>query len=385
MLLCLGALFTVIFIYKAIAGYIAGRAAAAAAGKPIAVETAIAHYTQWQPTLKAVGSVRAIRGVNVTTELAGMVRTIYFKPGAEVKQGELLVELNIDTDVALLHSLQAQATLAEINYNRDKAQYAIQAVSKAVLDTDTANLKSTQAQVAQQLATVNKKIIRAPFSGRLGVNAVNPGQYLNPGDKIVNLQSFDPIYVDFYLPQQMLEKLAVGQNVTLAADSVPNKVFRGKITTIEPMVETATRNVEIEATLPNPKYELKPGMFAPVTITTGKPQTYLTVPQTAVSFNSYGEIIYVVKSSPLIRPAATFSHKGRRSNAEREVNGKAKWIVTQTFVTVGETRDEQTAILRGLKPGDRVVTAGQLKLRNGSAVSISEASSENSKSGAKQS
>ena len=203
MLIALALLFGGIFLYKTVVGLFIGRAMKAIGSKPMSVATATVKYEKWQPTIKAVGSIRAICGVNVTTELAGMVRNIYFRPGSDVKKGDLLVELNIDSDVALLHSLQAQAQLAQINYTRDKAQYAAQAVSKAVLDTDAANLKSSVAQVAQQVAIVEKKLLKAPFTGRLGVSAVNPGQYLNPGDTVVNLQSLDPIYVDFYLPQQL--------------------------------------------------------------------------------------------------------------------------------------------------------------------------------------
>lgn len=356
MLVILAVLFAIIFIYKAIGGYFAGKAMAANASAPITVSVTKVQYQQWQPHLEAVGSLRAVQGVNVTTELAGLVRTIYFDPGIIVKKGDLLVELNIDTDVAQLHSLQAQADLAAINYRRDQAQYAITAISKAVLDTSLATLQSNQAQVEQQTATIAKKLIRAPFSGRLGVSAVNPGQYLNPGDTVVNLQALDPIYVDFYLPQQMLAKIAIGQQVRLTSDTYPNKIFVGRITTIEPLVDVATRNVKVEATLANPDFKLYPGMFAIVNVLAGQPEKYLTLPQSAVAFNPYGEIVYIVQRN---KP------QGKDTSSKQ-----SELTVRQSFVTVGETRGDQIVILKGLKEGDEVVTAGQLKLRNGSKIVI---------------
>lgn len=346
MLLIMAILFLCIFALKGIAHFFIGRAMAATRNRPITVSTAQVTKQEWQPYVTAVGSLRAVRGVNVTTELAGMVRTIYFKPGSDVKSGELLVDLNTDTDVAQLHSLQAQAKLAQITYHRDKAQFAIGAVSKQTLDTDVATLNSDEAQVAEQAATVEKKIIHAPFTGRLGVSAINPGQYLNPGDKIVNLQSLDPLYVDFYLPQQMLSQLETGMVVTTTSDSFPGRKFRGRITTIEPMVDPATRNVEVEVTLANPRYLLKPGMFVYAKVKNGPLQKFMTLPQTAITFNPYGEFAYIV------------------------TKGKKESTVQQTVVTVGETRGDQITVLSGLKVGDTVVTAGQLNLRNGSKVVV---------------
>lgn len=278
-----------------------------------------------------------------------MVRTIYFKPGSDVKRGELLVDLNTDSDVAQLHSLQAQAKLSQITYRRDKEQFAIGAVSKQTLDTDLATLNSDEAQVEEQAAIVEKKIIHAPFNGRLGVSAINPGQYLNPGDKIVNLQSLNPIYVDFYLPQQMLNRISTGMWVTVTSDTFPSRAFKGRITTIEPMVDPATRNVEVEVTLVNSHYLLKPGMFVYAKVKNGLVRKRMTLPQTAISFNPYGEFVYIV--------SATKKKKG-------------EYTVQQTPVTVGETRGDQITVLSGVKVGDTVVSAGQLNLRNGSRVVI---------------
>lgn len=318
----------------------------------VTVSTLKVERSDWQPVLKATGSMRAVNGVNVTTELAGMVQSVLFTSGALVNAGDLLVQLNADSDIALLHALQAQAELANITYERDKKQYAVRAISKQVLDTDEQNLKNLRAQVASQIAIVAKKSIRAPFAGRLGISHVDLGQYINPGDMVVTLQTLDPIYADFYLPQQDLPKLHVGQAVTVTSDGLPGKNFEGKITTIDPLVDTSTRNVEVEATIANPTHELVPGMFALVEVKTGAMVSYLTVPQTVVSYNPYGEIVYVVQE------------KGK------DKAGKPILTVQQIFVTTGETRGDQVAIVKGLKEGETVVSSGQLKLKNGSQVAV---------------
>lgn len=352
MLILVGILFGGIFIYKGIASLMLRYFILSSGAPVINVSAMKAEYEFWQPQISAAGSLRAIRGVNVTTELAGLVQTIYFTPGASVEQNTLLVQLNAISDIALLHSLEANAELAKVTYLRDKAQYAAKAVSKQTLDTDAANLKSLRAQVAQQAATVAKKTIRAPFAGRLGISAINPGQYLNPGDTIVMLQTIDPIYADFFVPQQALARIKVGQLVTITTDTFPGKSFTGKITTINPAVDTSTRNVGVEATIANPEAKLAPGMFATVTVNTDAPQRYLTLPQTAISFNPYGELIYVIKENG------------------QDKKGKSILTASQVFVETGETRGDQIAVLKGLKDGEQVVTSGQLKLKNGSRVAI---------------
>lgn len=351
MLISVTIVFGSIFAYKTFVSHMTKKFFASLT-KIVSVSTMRVTYTQWQSKLTAVGSLRAIRGVNVTTELAAMVQKIYFMPGAYVKEGTVLVQLNADADIATLHSLQANAALARITYNRDKIQYSFGAISKAVLDNDIGNLKSLNAQVAEQTATVIKKTIRAPFTGRLGISAVNPGQYINTGDMIVTLQTLDPIYIDFYLPQQTLSNLKVSLPVTVTSDAFLNQTFIGKITTINPLVDTGTRNVEVEATIRNPRLQLLPGMFASVAITTGKPNRYLTLPQTAISFNPYGDAVFLV----------------RKKGTDKD--GKPILIVNQAFVITGETRGEQIAILKGLKEGDVVVTSGQLKLKNGDRIAI---------------
>jgi len=351
MLISLAILFGGIFIYKVIGGLML-KHFMATRSHVVTVSTTVAHYEMWQPKRVASGSMRAIRGVNVTTELAGLVQTIYFTPGASVNKGDVLLQLNADNDIALQHSLEAQAELAKVTYNRDKAQFAVQGVSKQTVDTDAANLKNLTAQVAQQAAIVQKKTIVAPFTGRLGINLVNPGQYINRGDAIVMLQTLDPIYVDFYVPQQALSKLKVGISVNVTLDAFPDKIFTGKVTTINPGVDDTTRNVEVEATIANPKAELAPGMFVTVQAVTGASLKYITLPQSVVTFNPYGEIVFVVRKTG------------------KDWKGKPTQIATQAFVKTGDTLGDKIAILSGLKDGDVVVTSGQLKLKNNSEVTI---------------
>lgn len=355
MLISVGILFGCIFIFQGFKSFMISRALSSNKNIVTPVSAMKLEYQLWQPQLKASGSLRAVRGVNVTTELAALVKTINFTPGAYVKEGELLVQLNADSDIAQLHALEANAELAKTIYVRDKAQYAVKAISKVTLDTDAANLKNLQAQVAQQAAIVAKKTIRAPFEGRLGICLINPGQYINTGDKIVNLQSLDPIYVDFYVPQQELTRLKVGQTVNITSNMHPDRAFTGTITTIDPGIDPATRNVQVEATIANPTHELTPGMFASVQVDIGEPQRYLTLPQTAITFNPYGNIAFIIRESG------------------KDKKGKPILKATQTFVTTGETRGDQITVLTGLKEGDLIVTSGQLKLKNGSAVVINNA------------
>jgi membrane fusion protein (multidrug efflux system) len=355
MLAIVGLIFGAIFGFQAFKAKMIKQFMASMKMPPATVTAMKAELQPWQPQLNAVGSLRAVHGVDVTTEIGGLVREVRFKSGDEVKAGQVLVQLNADADVGLLRSLEAAADLARLVYGRDKEQFAIQAVSQAVLDADAADLKSKEAQVAQQSAVVEKKTIRAMFDGRLGINAVNLGQYVNPGDKIVTLQSLDPVYVDFSLPQQNLSRMKIGQTVTVTTDAVPGRTFEGRINAINPKVDPDTRNLQIEATIANPKHELLPGMYASVTVQSGAVQQYLTLPQTAVTFNPYGESVYVIEQGG----------KG--------ADGKPVLTAKQTFVTVGETRGDQVAIVKGIKPGDLVATSGQLKLKNGSTVVINNA------------
>ena len=352
MLLAVFCLFAIVFGYKFIRGQAMSKYMAKLGEQRTTVSTIKVVESEWQPQFKAVGNVRAVQGVSVTTELAGMVKKIYFTPGTNVQAGEVLVELNIAPDVAQLHQLEANAELAAITYHRDKEQYAIHAISGATLDTDRANLKSAIAQVEQQQAIIEQKIIRAPFNGRLGINQVNVGQYLNPGDAVTLLESLDPIYVDFYVPQQWVDEIKMDQVVNVDVDAFKGEHFAGKITTINPSLDASVRNLQVEATLLNPDAKLLPGMFATITVNTGLPENHLTIPQTAVSFNPYGSTVFLVQETG------------------ETVGNTPTYIAKQIFVETGNTRGDQVQILKGLKAGDTVVTSGQLKLRNGSRIVI---------------
>ncbi len=331
-----------VFGYKSFGAMMAKKYMGSFKDKPIAVSAMKSGYQTWQPQLKAVGSTRAISGVFVTSEVAGIVQSIHFKPGDIVKKGSLLVQLNADSDIALLHSLEIQARQAATVWERDKKQFKAQAISREALDAATSDAKSKLAQALQQKELVAKKSISAPFDGKLGINDINPGQFINPGTPIVSLQSLDNLYLDFYLPQQRVAEIAVGQTVVYTVNAYPQDVSSGTITCIDPNVDPATRNIRIEATVKNTRHLLLPGMYATVELQVGKPEQLLTLPQTAVTYNPYGDVVYLIE------------------------NGRAK----QALVVTGTTRGDQVAIVSGIKEGDTVVTAGQLKLRNGSPVAI---------------
>ena len=352
MLAGVGLLFGGIFGYKAFTGIMMKKYMSAGGIPPVTVSTIHATNEAWQPQFKAVGSLRAVRGVDLASEISGLVRSVHFKSGDEVKAGQLLVQLNADPDIAQLHALEAAADLAEITYERDKKQIEAQAISQSTLDSASADLKSKQAQVTQQAAVVAKKTISAPFAGRLGISSINPGQYVNSGEKIVTLQSLDSIFIDFSLPQQELSRVSRGQTAVVFIDAYPGKTFTGKITAINPKVDPDSRNVQVEAVIANPGRELLPGMYATLEVLYGAAQHYLTLPRTAVTFNPYGETVYLVEE------------KGT------DKAGKKTLTVRQTFVTLGPARGDQVAVLSGVKEGDQVVTSGQLKIKNNSVVII---------------
>lgn len=352
MLVAVAIVFGGIFGYKAYKGQMMGKMMASRGAPVQTVSTVTATYQQWQPKLSAVGNVTAMRGTDLSAEVAGIVSAIHFKQGADVEKGKLLVGLDADSDIARLQSLKATAELAKTTWQRDKAQFQIKAISRQVLDTDEASLKQALANVAEQQAIVDKKMIRAPFSGRLGIRTVDVGQYLSAGTVMVTLQALDPIYLDFYLPQQALSSIQVGQTVMATTDAWPGLTFTGKIEVIEPRVDASTRNVKVRARVDNADHKLLPGMYAQVEVTSGQPLRQITLPQTAITYNPYGSLVYLIEN------------KGTDSQ------GKPQLIAKETFVTTGNTRGDQVAILKGIKEGDTVVSAGQIKLRNGSHVMI---------------
>ena len=320
---------------------------------PATVSTMVITTTEWQPKLTSVGNVRAFRGVELSTEIGGLVLTVPIKSGQDVKEGDLLIKLNDASDIAQLKSLKAMADLAKVINERDRQQLAIQAISKNVFDTSAADAKSKQAQVEAQIALVAKKNLKAPFSGRVGIVSINPGQFVNPGDKLLTLQTLDPIFVDFNLPQSNAEQIQVGQDVLVTTDAFKDASFTGKITAVSPKVDTNTRNISIEAQIANPDKKILPGMFANVNIKLGEQVKLLTLPQTAVTYNPYGSTVFIAKPT-----------------GKKDKQGKPALEAQQVFVTTGATRGDQVAILKGVEEGATVVTSGQLKIKNGTPLII---------------
>jgi membrane fusion protein, multidrug efflux system len=352
MLVAVGLVFGAVFGFEAFKAKMIRQAIAALSNPPQTVSTITAKSQQWQTRLEAVGTTRAVNGGYISAQVAGTVSAIHFESGTDVKKGTLLIELSAAEDIAHLDALKATTALAQANYERDHTLLASHAVSQQTVETDFATLKSDQAQVAQQQALVGYKSITAPYSGRLGIRQVDLGQYIAPGAPVVSLQQLDPIYVDFYLPQQSLAKIKVGQPVAAKVDTYPDETFTGKVSSINSLVDPATRNVQVRATLSNPDEKLLPGMFATIDIDVAAPHYYVTLPQTAIAYNSYGDIVYVVEP------------KGK------DTKGEPQLIARQTFVTTGATRGDQVAVLSGVKAGETVVSAGQVKLHNGAPVMI---------------
>jgi membrane fusion protein (multidrug efflux system) len=319
---------------------------------PQTVSTITAGFLDWLPALAAVGTLRAVQGSDLSAEVSGIVAQIHFQQGDQVKPGTPLLELRAGDDIAKLQSLKATEELTHIIYLRDQEQFLVNAISRQTLDIDRANHEVAAANVAQQQALINKKTIRAPFAGRLGIRLVDPGQYLEAGTAIGTLQALDTLFVDFFMPQQALPMLKNGQTVTLKTDAYPAQEFTGNISVINPEVDINTRNVLVRATLNNPGHKLLPGMYATVNVATGQPQRYITLPRTAIVFNPFGATVY------------------RLENNGTDDKGNPRQIVKQVFVTTGESRGDQVAILKGVNEGDIVVTSGQMKLRNGTPVAI---------------
>jgi membrane fusion protein, multidrug efflux system len=352
MLLIAGVLFGAIFGFQAFKSRMIKKYLSSQGVPPQTVSTIKAGYEAWNPALNVVGTLRAVRGADLAPEVAGVVSAIHFSSGEEVKAGAPLVQLNAASDLAQLASLEAAAELAELNYRRDQRQLKVQAVSQAVVDTDAANVKVAKAQVATQQALVDKKSVRAPFAGRLGIRLVDLGQYVAPGTKLVTLQAIDPLLVDFSAPQGELARIHPGMKVSATADALPAEQFEGAIAAIDAKVDPATRNVQVRATLQNPRHRLLPGMFVSVSVESGAEERRLTLPQTAITFNPYGNTVFVVEE------------KGTGAD------GKPRLVATQRFVETGATRGDQIAVVSGVKEGETVVTTGQLKLRNGVPVIV---------------
>jgi membrane fusion protein (multidrug efflux system) len=346
-----GVVFFLIFGFGAFRNVMIGKFLATLPFQPQTVATIKAPSTAWQPSMNAVGSLVAINGADISAEVAGIVDTIKFQSGDNVPAGALLVTLRPNNDNAVLAQLQATADLDRVNYQRDVKQLKADAVSQATVDSDQAALQSAVAQVEAQQALMAEKQIKAPFAGTLGIRQVDVGQYLAAGTEIVTLQQLNPLFVDFYVPQQALAQISVGQKISVEIDAFPGQEFPGTISAINSEIDAATRTVQVRATLSNDKLILRPGMFATVNIPVGQAQQLITLPQAAITYNPYGDTVYTVAPGT-------------------GADGKQELIAKQQFVQIGDTRGDQVAVLKGLAAGDEVVTAGQLKLRNGVSVIV---------------
>ena len=328
-------------------------AGAAVSIPPEPVTTATVNAEAWAPTIDAVGSLTAVQGVNVAAELDGKIVHIAFEPGTAVKAGDLLVQQDTSTEEAQLRAAEASVALARISLNRARELIAQLTISQSELDAADAQSKQTVAQADNIRATIAKKTIRAPFAGRLGIRLVNLGQSLKAGDPLVSLQALDPIYADFLLPQQRLPELARDLVVRVTSDALPpGQVTEGRLTAISPDVDSATRNVRVQATLANPDERLHPGMFVDLSVVLPTTEHVLVIPATAVLYAPYGDSVFVVEEK-----------KGGRSGAP----GK---IVRQQIVRLGERRGDFVVVSSGLQAGETVVTTGVFKLRNGIAVTV---------------
>jgi len=327
-----------------------------AAGKayvppPQAVTTAEVSEVHWQSELTAVGSLVAVQGVTVSSEVPGTVKVIAFDSGQMVKKGELLVRLDTSTEQAQLDSAEASARLSRLDLQRMKKLRAVGAGSEADLDNATARAAQAVAAVENVKSIIAKKTIRAPFSGRVGIRQIDLGEVLQPGAPIVSLQSSNPIYVEFSLPQQALSQVEAGNPVTVTTDAFPDRTWDGKVEVVDARIDMDTRNFTVRALVDNPSGELRPGMFVDVRVLRPETRTLLVIPARAVLFAPYGDSVYVTK--------------------EKQTNsGEAQQVAEQVFVRLGERRGDLVAVTSGLKPGDTVVSTGAFKLQNGMAVMV---------------
>ena len=319
---------------------------------PLPVNTVVVQKQSWQELLSSVGSLEAVEGVMVTAELTGKVVKIGFEPGTMVRAGDLLVQQDISSEKAQLRGAEAALELARVNIERMKKLLADETIAQSQYDNASAQFKEAKAQVDNIRAIIGKKTIRAPFAGRLGIRLVNLGQTLNEGDQIVSLQSLNPIFVNFFLPQQELARIRLGFKVQLTTDVLPGEIVEGKITAINSQVDPSTRNIGVQATVANSQEHLRPGMFVKVDVVLPVEDQVLAIPTTAVLYAPYGDSVFVVEEE------------------KSEKNGQHGKIVRQQFVRLGEKRGDFVSVVSGLKEGETVVSTGAFKLRNGQAVVV---------------
>jgi len=351
--LAIGGLFALLVVLLGIKALQIGKMMSMPKGMPPTTVTSTpVKEEDWAPTLSAVGSISAVQGAIVSTELGGIVSEIGFQNGSEAKKGEVLLKLDSSSEEAQLHTAEADLELARANLQRERDLAARKVVSKQELDAAESTFGQKQGTVDNMRAFIAKKQVRAPFDGQLGIRQVNVGQMINSGQQVVSLEALDPVYVDFALPQQELSKLASGLEAHVRTDAIPGREFNGKLTALNSMVDTVTRNVTLQATLENPDHALKPGMFVKIEIVLPEKGKTLVIPGSAVSYAPYGDSVFVIdkKKDPK--------------------TGKEAQTLRQAFVRIGEARGDFVSVTQGLKAGDEVVSTGVFKLRNGMPVTI---------------
>jgi membrane fusion protein (multidrug efflux system) len=318
---------------------------------PEAVTTIVTQQEQWPATLSAIGTMAAVQGVTVSADLPGTVERIAFESGKPVREGEVLALLDTQQEQAQLAAVEAQRDLARLNFDRMQGLLNERVISRAEFDSATAEHRQAEARVGEIRAAIARKTIRAPFSGILGIRHVNLGQYMSPGDAMVTLQSLNPIYVNFGVPQQAAGQMRVGRSVRITTDDLAGVEFAGRVTAIDSIVDEATRNIQVQATLANADGKLRPGMFVQTEVILGASSTIISLPASAISYAPYGDSVFVVTDL-------------------KDPNGRAYRGVRQQFVKLGGARGDQIAVVSGVNAGDEVVTSGVFKLRNGAAVVV---------------
>jgi membrane fusion protein (multidrug efflux system) len=336
-----------------------GKQSEKAGPPPESVNTAVLEQQSWEGTLSAVGSIAAVKGVEISNDAPGVVARIYFESGAVVHEGQVLVELDSRVERAQLASARARQELAEVQAKRSRALVQSNSIAQAQVDSDESTVKTTAADVGGLEAQIDRKIVRAPFSGRLGIRAINLGQYLNPGTPITVLEQIDSVFVDFTLPQELLGALKVGSPVRATVRSGEKTAYDGTIAAIDPAIDSATRNIKLRASIPNKGEKLRPGMFVNVEVVLPKVDPFVAVPATAVVHASYGDSIFVVEDK-----------KDDAGTPQPGPDGKPVRVARQQFVRLGEQRGDFVAVVDGAKAGQEVITAGAFKLHNGSPVSV---------------
>ncbi|MDA7085299.1 efflux RND transporter periplasmic adaptor subunit [Pseudomonas sp. SA3-5] len=331
----------------------------AAPRPPISVNAAAAVERPWQRRLSAIGTLRAFQGIELTVEVAGIARDVLFQSGEKVSLEQPLIQLDNDVERASLGTAQAERGLARVEYQRGRNLVNRQAISRSEFDRLSADLQKANASVAQLQATLAKKRILAPFAGTIGIRQIDVGDYLESGTTIATLQDLSTLFVDFFLPEQNVPQLAIGQRVRVQVAAYPDEVFEGRIDAINPKVEATTRNLLVRARLVNPDEKLLPGMFANLQVLLGDETPQVLVPETAITFTLYGNSVYVIEAPP-----------ADETSPANPADGQPILQVERRFVETGERREGRVVILKGLQAGERVVSAGQLKLDNGARVVI---------------